>query len=75
MRYASVDEIKAARRQEAEGRTQEAPAAIILPVPNGFAYEAELIEIADLVIAQLKTGMSKRECLRRLHGWMPGEGA
>jgi len=47
---------------------------VILPVPVGFRHEAELIEIAELVIAQLKSGMPKRECLRRLHGWMPGEG-
>lgn len=50
-------------------------AVVILPVPNGFAYEAELIEVCELVIAQLKSGMPKRECLRRLWGWTPGEGA
>jgi len=73
----SAAEIEALRRED-ERRCQEdavQPTVVIVPVPPDFRHEEALLEVCELVIAQLKTGLPARECIRRLHGWMPGEGA
>ena len=52
-------------------------AVVILPVPNGFQHEEELIRIARMVVDILASGaMPEREIARRLIRYHPAmEGA
>ncbi len=48
------------------------PLAILVSVwaPPGFGQLDALARIAQLVAAQLHSGLSEREIMRRLHGWV-----
>lgn len=76
-RMASPDEIPARLRAGAAATSQPPPAddGPAIDIPRGFAQYEALARIAAYAASQLHAGLSEREIMRRLHGYVPaGEG-